>query len=75
MKKALAEHGRRDGLVMRAAVNPAPANEPLPQARRRRRVAEDKALTHEPAPDPIPGREPEAASAPATPAKRRRRGG
>ncbi|KAH3747518.1 hypothetical protein DPMN_181945 [Dreissena polymorpha] len=52
---------------MRAAVNPAPAVEPM--ARRRRRAAAETVPVRDPAPTPVPGPEPEAATAAAPPAK------
>ena len=68
--KAKAGRERTGGRGMRAAVNPAPAVEPM--ARRRRRAAAETAPVRDPAPTPVPGPEPEAAPAAAPPAKRLR---
>ncbi|KAH3802671.1 hypothetical protein DPMN_156349 [Dreissena polymorpha] len=68
--QAVAERGQREGRGMRAAVEPAPANEQ--RARRRIRVAAETAPVPEPSPASVPGPEPESATASALPAKRRR---
>ncbi|KAH3770150.1 hypothetical protein DPMN_171433 [Dreissena polymorpha] len=69
-RKAVAGRERTGERGMRAAVNPAPAVEPM--ARRRRRAAAETAPVRDPAPTLVPGPEPEAAPAAAPPAKRLR---
>ncbi|KAH3864260.1 hypothetical protein DPMN_027276 [Dreissena polymorpha] len=68
--KAIAGRERTGERGMRAAVNPAPAVEPM--ARRRRRAAAETAPVRDPAPTPVPGPELEAAPAAAPTAKRLR---
>jgi len=68
--KAIAGRERTGERGMRAAVNPAPAVEPM--ARRRRRAAAETTPVRDPAPTPVPGPEPEAKPAAAPPAKRLR---
>ncbi|XP_052219334.1 uncharacterized protein LOC127836681 [Dreissena polymorpha] len=69
-RKAIAGRERTGERGMRAAVNLAPAVEPM--ARGRRRAAAETAPVRDQAPTPVPGPEPEAAPASAPPAKRLR---
>ncbi|KAH3720926.1 hypothetical protein DPMN_063837 [Dreissena polymorpha] len=69
-EKVIAGRGRTGERGMRAAVNPAPAVEPM--ARRRRKAAAETAPVRDPARTPVPGPEPEAATTAAPPPKRLR---